>query len=55
VVSETVEQRAGEPLGAEDGRPLLEWQIGGDDGSRTFIVMGWMAPAPGVEASYWVS
>jgi transposase len=22
---------------------------------RTFIVMGWMAPVPGVEASYWVS
>jgi hypothetical protein len=38
VVSETVEQRAGEPLGAEDGRPFLERQVGSDDDKRTFIV-----------------
>jgi hypothetical protein len=38
VVSETVEQSAGEPLGAEDGRPFLERQVGSDDDKRTFIV-----------------
>jgi hypothetical protein len=38
VVGEAVKQRAGEPLGAKDGRPLLERQVGGDEGSRTFIV-----------------
>ena len=30
VVGETVQQRAGEALRAEDFGPLVEWQIGGD-------------------------
>jgi hypothetical protein len=38
VVGEAIEQRAGEPLGAEDRGPLLERQVGDDQGSRTFIV-----------------
>jgi hypothetical protein len=31
VMSETVEQGAGEPLGSEYGRPFVERQIGGDN------------------------
>lgn len=30
VVGESVQQRAGEPLGAEDLRPFVEGQIAGD-------------------------
>jgi hypothetical protein len=27
VMGEPVEQRAGQPLGAKDARPILEWQV----------------------------
>jgi hypothetical protein len=36
VVGETVEQRAGEAFGAEDGGPLLERQIGCDTSGDKF-------------------
>ncbi len=39
VMSETVEQCAGEPLGSEYGRPFVERQIGGDESSVSLIAL----------------
>jgi len=34
---ETVEERAGQPLGDEYRCPLVEWQVAGDDRRAAFI------------------
>ena len=39
VVSEPVEQRAGQPLRSQNLRPVLEWQIGGDVGELETTVV----------------
>jgi hypothetical protein len=39
VVGETVEQRAGEAFGAEDGCPFLERQVGGDQHRTTLVTL----------------
>ena len=40
VVSEPVEQGAGQALGAEHGCPLVEGQVAGDDGGAAFVPLG---------------
>src|SRR5471030_880426 len=37
VVGQPVQQRAGEPLGAEDAGPFVERQIAGDDGGAALV------------------
>ena len=37
VMREAIEKRAGQPLGDEDGRPLVEWQIARDDRRAALI------------------
>ncbi len=44
VVGQPVEQRAGEPFGAEDARPLVERQVAGDQDRAALV-----APAEGLE------
>ena len=39
VVGEPVEQSAGQPLGAEDLGPFLEWQVAGDQRGCAFIAL----------------
>ena len=39
VVGETIEQRAGEPLGGEHAGPLVEGQIAGDDNRAALIAL----------------
>ena len=39
VVSETVQESAGEPLGAEHLGPLVEGQVGSDHGGASFIAL----------------
>jgi hypothetical protein len=39
-MGEPVEQRAGEPLGAEHGGPFVERQIAGDQGRAAFMALG---------------
>jgi hypothetical protein len=49
VVGEAVEKHAGEPLGAEYGRPLVERQIARDQGAASFVARALRknrAPAP---------
>ena len=38
-VGEAVQQGAGEPLGAEDLRPLVEGQIGGDQDGSSLVAL----------------
>jgi hypothetical protein len=38
-VGETIEQRTGEPLRAEDGGPLLERQVGDDQDRATLVAL----------------
>ena len=40
VVGETVEQRPGEALGAEGLGPLVEGEVGGDQGGAAFVALG---------------
>ena len=44
VVREPVEERAGEPFGAEDARPLIERQVAGDQDRAPLV-----APAEDLE------
>src|SRR5713226_775626 len=37
VVCQPVEQRAGQPLGAEHAGPFVEGQVGGDDGGAALV------------------
>ena len=39
MVGEAVEKRAGEPFGAEDGRPFLERQVGCDDDRAALVTL----------------
>ena len=39
VVSEAVQESAGEPFRAEDVGPLIEGQVGSDHGGATFIAL----------------
>ena len=39
MMGQTVEQRAGEPFGAEDRGPFVEWQVGGDQRGTAFIAL----------------
>src|ERR1700724_4356093 len=39
VVGQSVEQSAGQTLGAEHARPLVEWQIAGDDRRASLIAV----------------
>ena len=39
VMSEPVQQRPGEPLGAEDGGPLVEGEVGGDQDGAPFVAL----------------
>jgi hypothetical protein len=39
VMREAVEERAGEPLGAEHGRPLVERQIARDQRAASFVAL----------------
>jgi len=39
VVGETIEQRAGEPLGGEHAGPLVEGQIAGDDNRAALVAL----------------
>ena len=39
VVGQAIEQRAGEPLIAEDAGPFVEWQIGCDDRRSPFVTL----------------
>jgi hypothetical protein len=40
VVSEPVEEGAGQALGAEHAGPLVEGQIAGDDGGAALVALG---------------
>ena len=40
MVRQAVEERTGEPLGAESFGPLVEWQIAGDERGATLIAQG---------------
>ncbi len=40
MVCQAIEQRAGEPLRAEDARPVLERQVRGDDRRSTLVSLG---------------
>ena len=40
MMGETIEQRAGEPLGPEYARPFIEWQVAGDQSGAAFIALG---------------
>ena len=39
MVGQPVEQRAGQPLGGEHAGPLVERQVGGDDGRAAFVAL----------------
>src|SRR5207253_4149466 len=39
VVSQSVEQRTGQPLRPEHAGPLVEWQIAGEDGGAALIAL----------------
>ena len=39
VVSQSVEQRTGQPLRPEHAGPLVEWQIAGDEGRAALIAL----------------
>ena len=39
VMGEAVEERAGEPLGTEYARPLVEWQIAGDQRAAALVAL----------------
>ena len=38
-MGETIEQRAGEPLGGEHGGPLVEGQIASDDSRAALVAL----------------
>ena len=40
MVSQAVEQRAGEALGPEHGCPFIEWQVSGDKRGAAFVALG---------------
>jgi len=39
VMRQPIEQRAGQPLAAEDAGPFLEWQVRRDDGRAAFVTL----------------
>src|SRR5215471_8684546 len=39
VVCQAIEQRAGQPLGPEHAGPLVEWQIGSDEGGAALVAL----------------
>ncbi len=39
MVGKAVEQRAGQPLGSEHAGPLVEWQVGGNDGRAALVAL----------------
>jgi hypothetical protein len=40
VVGQTIQQCAGQALGPQNLRPVLERQVGGDDGGTAFVALG---------------
>ena len=40
VVSDAIEQSAGEPLRSQGFRPFIKWKIAGDQGCTTLVALG---------------